>query len=96
VFAADVGRTDAWTYAVSQKPADLSILGTPSGTPAWAEVPSWTLIATEDRVIPPDAQRAMAARANAVTVEVRASHSVAISRAGTVADFIERAVEAVS
>lgn len=96
VFAGDVDRKDASTYAVSQKPADLSLLGTPSGPPAWAEIPSWTLVATNDRVIPPDAQRSMAERANSVTVEVRASHSVAVSRAGTVAGFIERAAESLS
>lgn len=95
VFAADVDRTDAWVYAVSQKPADLSLLGTPSGEPAWASIPTWTLVATQDRVIPPDAQRAMAARAGAVTAEVRASHSVAVSNPSKVARFIELAARSV-
>ncbi|MBI5088344.1 MAG: alpha/beta hydrolase [Actinobacteria bacterium] len=95
VFAADVDRTDAWVYAVSQKPADLSILQTPSGTPAWKTIPSWTLVATRDRVIPPDAQRAMAERAGATTIEVTASHSVADSRSWKVAAFIERAASSV-
>jgi pimeloyl-ACP methyl ester carboxylesterase len=91
VFAADLDRTDAWTYAVSQKPADLSLLGTPSGEPAWETIPTWTLVATEDHVIPPDAQRSMAARADAVTTEVKASHSVAASNPSRVAAFIEDA-----
>jgi AraC-like DNA-binding protein len=83
--------TDAWTYAVSQKPADLSLLGTPSGEPAWEIIPTWTLVATEDHVIPPDAQRSMADRAGAVTIEVKASHSVAASNPSKVAAFIETA-----
>jgi pimeloyl-ACP methyl ester carboxylesterase len=96
VFAADVNRTDAWTYAVTQKPADLSILQAPSGLPAWVDIPTWTLVATQDRVIPPDAQRSMATRAEATTIEVKASHSVAISHPATVTKFIERAARSVS
>lgn len=95
VFAADVNRTDAWTYAVSQKPADLSLLQAPSSEPAWEAIPAWTLVATRDNVIPPDAQRSMAERANATTVEVKASHSVAVSHPATVTKFIERAANAV-
>lgn len=95
VFAADIDRADAWTYAVSQKPADLSLLQTPSGDPAWKTIPTWTLVATRDRVIPPDAQRAMAQRAGATTIEVKASHSVAESNAAKVAAFIERAARSV-
>ena len=95
VFAADVSRTDAWTYAVSQKPADLSLLQTPSGEPAWTTIPTWTLVATQDRVIPPDAQRSMAQRAGATTIEVKASHSVAESNASKVAAFIERAAKSI-
>jgi pimeloyl-ACP methyl ester carboxylesterase len=96
VFAGDVNRTDAWTYAVSQKPADLSILQSPSGDPAWKTIPTWTLIATQDRVIPPDAQRSMATRAGATTIEVRASHSVAVSNPSRVTAFIEHAANAIS
>ena len=95
VFAGDVNRTDAWTYAVSQKPADLSLLQTPSGEPAWKSIPTWTLVATQDRVIPPDAQRAMAKRAKATTIEIKASHSVAISNPAKVTAFIDQAARAV-
>lgn len=95
VFAADIDRAEAWTYAVSQKPADLSLLQAPSGEPAWDDIPTWTLVATEDRVIPPDAQRWMAARAGATTIEVNASHSVAVSMPATVTRFIERAAASV-
>lgn len=95
VFAADVSRRDAQVYAVSQKPTDLSILQTPSGEPAWRTIPSWTLVATQDKVIPPDAQRAMAARAQAQVTEVRASHSVAVSTPRDVVAVIEQAARAV-
>jgi pimeloyl-ACP methyl ester carboxylesterase len=95
VFAADVDRGDAWTYAVSQKPADLSILQTPSGDPAWKTIPTWTLVATQDHVIPPGAQRMMAKRANATTIEVTASHSVAVSNPAKVVAFIVRAAKSV-
>lgn len=95
VFAADVGRTDARVYAVSQKPTDLSILQAASGEPAWRTIPTWTLVATQDKVIPPDAQRAMAARANAQVTEVRASHSVALSKPRDVVAVIEQAARTV-
>lgn len=88
VFAGDVDPDLARTFAVSQKPADLAILEAPSGDPAWATIPAWTLVATDDLVIPADAQRSMAARANATTVEVEASHSVAVSNPETAAALI--------
>jgi pimeloyl-ACP methyl ester carboxylesterase len=96
IFAADVDPDLAAVLAVSQRPADLGILGEPSGEPAWATIPSFDLIATQDNVIPPDAQRSMAERAAAITIEVDASHSVAVSQPGTVSDFIIDAVTSVS
>jgi pimeloyl-ACP methyl ester carboxylesterase len=96
VFAADVDPALAAVLAVTQRPADLAILGEPSGDPAWATIPSFDLVATQDNVIPADAQRSMAERAGATTVEVDASHSVAVSQPGTVADFIVDAVTSVS
>jgi pimeloyl-ACP methyl ester carboxylesterase len=53
--------------------------------------PAWYLVAADDRMIPPPAQRQMAARAKAVTVEVPGSHAVYVSNPGAVAKFIERA-----
>lgn len=94
VFAADVSRKDAHVYAVSQKPTDLSILEAASGEPAWRTIPTWTVVATQDQVIPPAAQRVMAERADARVVEVRASHSVALSKPRDVVAVIERAARA--
>ena len=64
--------------------------------PAWRTKPSWYLIATEDRMIPPDAQRIMSQRANAKVSETAASHSVYISQPEAVATIIETAVKGVS
>jgi pimeloyl-ACP methyl ester carboxylesterase len=62
--------------------------------PAWRHKPSWYLVATEDRMIPPPAQRAMATRAGAVTAEAIGSHAVYVSQPGAVADLIRQAVSA--
>jgi pimeloyl-ACP methyl ester carboxylesterase len=59
-------------------------------------VPSWAVVATADNAIPPDAERHMAARAGAQTIEVDASHSIALSQPTAVADLVRTAVEAVS
>jgi pimeloyl-ACP methyl ester carboxylesterase len=74
VFAADLPAESAAALAVSQRPADVATLGEPSGDPAWANIPTWDLVATQDMVIPPDAQRAMAERAGAVTVPAIIEH----------------------
>jgi pimeloyl-ACP methyl ester carboxylesterase len=59
--------------------------------PAWRTKPSWYLLTTEDRMIPPDAQRAMSKRAGATVVEVKGSHAVYISQPRAVTDLIEQA-----
>jgi pimeloyl-ACP methyl ester carboxylesterase len=64
--------------------------------PAWATKPSWYLVTTQDRMIPPDAQRFMSHRANATVVETAASHAVYVSHPEPVAELIETAVKAVS
>jgi pimeloyl-ACP methyl ester carboxylesterase len=91
VFAADLPKDIAATLAASQRPADLAILSDPSGEPAWATIPSWYLVAKQDRTIPADAERAMAERAGATTIEVNGSHSVAVSHPGAVVDLIVKA-----
>lgn len=88
VFAADLPADTAAALAAAQRPAEVATLAEPSGDPAWADIPTWDLIATQDMVIPPGAQRAMAERAGATTLEVEASHSVAVSQPAVVADFI--------
>jgi len=59
--------------------------------PAWRTKPSWYLITTEDKMIPPDAQRAMSKRAGSTVVEIKGSHAVYVSHPQAVAHFIEQA-----
>jgi pimeloyl-ACP methyl ester carboxylesterase len=92
-FAQDVSRRTTDVMAAGQRPAALATLGEPSGPPAWAEIPSWYLVAHDDNTIPPVAERAMAARAGSHTVEIRSSHVAMISHPGTVARLVERAAQ---
>lgn len=79
-FAADVPRRVADQMHATQRPFSEAAFGSPSAPPAWATIPSWYLVATHDRAIPPATQRFMAARAGAHTSEVRASHVPQISQ----------------
>jgi pimeloyl-ACP methyl ester carboxylesterase len=96
VFAADVTPPTAAVMARSQRPAELNTLGQPSGVPAWKSIPSWTLVARDDLVIPAAAQRFMAQRAGARIVELRASHVAMISKPGPTTDLILDAAEQTS
>jgi pimeloyl-ACP methyl ester carboxylesterase len=91
LFAQDLpGRTTRF-MAASQRPGALAALVTESGPPAWAEIPSWYVVATQDRIIPPEAERAMAARAGARVVEVDSSHVVMMSHPRVVTKLIREA-----
>jgi pimeloyl-ACP methyl ester carboxylesterase len=79
LFCADVDPDLAAFMAVGQRGVALSGLTTPSGVPGWRTIPSWYLVSTADATIPPEAERAMAARAGAHTVEVDSSHVAMIS-----------------
>jgi len=80
--------------ADSQVPWGLEALGGAVTQPGWRTKPSWYLVATDDRMIPPDAQRAMAKRARATVVEAKGSHAVYVSQAQAVTSLIEQAVTA--
>jgi pimeloyl-ACP methyl ester carboxylesterase len=90
-FAADVNPDVASFMADSQLPWGVDALNGTVTQPAWKTKPSWYLVATDDRMIPPDAQRAMAKRAGAVVEEARGSHSVYVSQPDAVAGLIEKA-----
>jgi len=90
-FAADLPAERATFLADAQVPWGLGALNGAVTEPAWRSKPSWYLVATEDRMIPPPAQRAMAARAGAQVVEVAASHAVYVSKPVEVAELIARA-----
>jgi pimeloyl-ACP methyl ester carboxylesterase len=94
VFAHDVPAKTAAVMAATQRPFDIAILEELSGPPAWKSIPSWYLIATEDRAIPPATQRFMANRAGATIAEVRSSHVPMVSRPSAVTDLILDAARA--
>jgi hypothetical protein len=81
--------------ADSQVPWGVDALSGTISEPAWRSKPSWYLIATEDRMIPPPAQREMSARAGSTVVEVAGSHSIYVSQPAAVADLIEKAASEV-
>ena len=95
-FAADVSADAAQFMADSQVPWGVQALAGAISTPAWKTKPSWYLIATDDKMIPPDAQRAMSKRAGSTVVEVKASHSVYVSQPQAVASLIEKAAKGVA
>src|SRR5262245_17870496 len=78
-FAADVSKQKAGFMAASQVPWGLDALNGAVGEPAWKSKPSWYLVAKDDRMIPPPAQRQMSQRAGANAVEVAGSHAVYVS-----------------
>jgi pimeloyl-ACP methyl ester carboxylesterase len=90
-FAADVPTPEAAFMADSQVPWGLEALNGTVGDPAWRSKPSWYLIATDDRMIPPQAQRIMAERAGATTTEAPGSHAIYVSQPGVVASLITQA-----
>lgn len=91
LFAQDLPRREARFMAATQRPGAFASLVAPSGKPAWKEIPSWYLVASRDRIIPPEAERAMAARAGATTVEVKSSHVPMISQPRVVLAMIKAA-----
>lgn len=91
LFAQDLPAATARFIAASQRPGALAALVTPSGEPAWREIPSWYLVASRDRIIPPEAERAMAERAGATTVEIDSSHVPMISHPGVVVRLVRQA-----
>jgi pimeloyl-ACP methyl ester carboxylesterase len=95
-FAGDLSAADAAFMADAQVPWGVDALAGTITEPGWQTKPSWYLVTTEDRMIPPPAQRTMAGRAGATVAEVAASHSVYVSQPAVVAAFIEQAAAAVA
>ncbi len=94
-FAGDLKPELAEFMANSQVPWGVEALAGAVSTPAWRSKPSWYLVATDDHMIPPPAQRAMSERAGATVVEVPGSHSVYVSQPEATADLIRQAATAV-
>jgi pimeloyl-ACP methyl ester carboxylesterase len=95
-FAADVNADAAAFMADSQVPWGLDALNGAVTDPAWKAKPSWYLVTTEDKMIPPDAQRAMSKRAGSTVVEAKGSHAVYVSQPRAVADLIAKAANGVA
>jgi pimeloyl-ACP methyl ester carboxylesterase len=87
-FAQDLPEADRSLIAAGQRPITLSANTTPSGPGAWKDLPSWAVIGTEDRVIPPDTQRHMAERAGATITEAPGSHVSMVSQPRVTIDAI--------
>lgn len=95
-FAADVDEAKAGFMAASQVPWGVDALAGEVTVPAWKSKPSWYLVATDDKMIPPPAQRQMAQRAGAIVSEVPGSHAVYVSQPQAVASLIEKAATSLS
>jgi pimeloyl-ACP methyl ester carboxylesterase len=95
-FAGDVSPEVASFMADSQVPWGVEALGGAITEPAWRTKPSWYLVSTEDKMIPPDAQRSMSKRAGSTVVEIRGSHAVYVSQPQAVAHLIEKAATGAS
>ena len=95
-FAADVDAEKAAFMADSQVPWGVGALSGEISEPAWKTKPSWHLVATEDHMIPPPAQRFMSERAGSTVIEVPGSHAIYVSQPDAVAALIEMAVNAIT
>jgi pimeloyl-ACP methyl ester carboxylesterase len=91
-FAGDVEADKAAFMADSQVPWGVEALSGEISEPAWKNKPSWYLLATEDRMIPPQAQRIMSQRAGSTVVEANGSHAIYVSQPNAVAALIKQAV----
>jgi pimeloyl-ACP methyl ester carboxylesterase len=94
VFSADRPAAEVATMAASQRPLAKVAATEKSGPPAWRTIPSWFMVAKDDHAIPPAAERFMAARAHAHTVEVGSSHTVMLSHPEEVTNLILSATRA--
>jgi pimeloyl-ACP methyl ester carboxylesterase len=94
-FAADLPKDQADFMANSQLPWGVDALGGAVTEAAWRAKPSWYLVATDDKMIPPEAQRAMSKRAGATVTEARGSHAIYVSKAEEVVALIKQAAQGV-
>jgi len=93
-FAGDVDNDRAAFMADSQVPWGVDALSSTISEPAWKTKPSWYLLTTDDKMIPPAAQRFMSKRAGSTVVEVAGSHAIYVSQPNVVAAIIEKAAGA--
>ena len=94
-FAQDLSEADRWLIVASQRPISLGANIDPTEVASWKSTPSWAVVGTEDRVIPPATQRSMAERAGATITEVDASHVSMVSHPQVTIDAILAAVASI-
>jgi pimeloyl-ACP methyl ester carboxylesterase len=94
LFARDVSASEASVMAATQKPIIGSAFGSSVGQAAWKTIPSWYMVALEDRAINPELERFYAKRMGAKTTEIKSSHVPFVSHPGEVARLIEQAASA--
>lgn len=95
-FAGDLPKDKANFMAASQVPWGVAALAGAVTAPAWKSKPSWYLVARDDKMIPPPAQRDMSKRAGAQVTEVPGSHSVYVSHPDAVAAVIRKAAAGIA
>ncbi len=95
-FAADVDVEKAAFMADSQVPWGVGALSGEISAPAWKSKPSWYLVATDDKMIPPPAQRFMSKRAGSTVIEAPGSHAIYVSQPDAVATLIEMAANEIT
>ena len=95
-FAADVEADKAAFMADSQVPWGVDALSGKIGEAAWRTKPSWYLVATDDKMIPPPAQRFLSKRAGSTVVEVAGSHAIYVSQPDAVAKLINTAAKGIN
>jgi pimeloyl-ACP methyl ester carboxylesterase len=95
-FAADVDPTEARVMAAVQKPLSVNAFTAKAGPPAWKTLPSWYMVATDDQMIPPQAEEFMAKRMGAEIRKVASSHAAMVSHPKEVADLITLAANSVA
>lgn len=88
-----LSNKDAAELAAEQSPINAHTLGEPSGDPAWKTIPSWYLVSKQDHLLPPAAERFMAARAHSHTVVADTPHAAQVTDPSTVTKLIEQAAE---
>jgi pimeloyl-ACP methyl ester carboxylesterase len=95
-FAADVDPAEARVLHAVQQPISMSTFEYTMGVPAWRDLPSWFIVATNDEAIPPDAERQFASRMGATTVEVESGHLAMVTHPDVVIAQIEAAAQVVT
>jgi pimeloyl-ACP methyl ester carboxylesterase len=92
-FAADLPAEQTAVMAATQRPIAELAFSTPTGVPAWKNLPAWAVVPTGDKAAGADVVRSMAQRAGATITEVEGSHAIMVSQPQVVTDVILRALE---